>query len=73
MLLLLLLALALALMSQQGAHAALWGVSSSSPDSAREEAISSMQMEPVHLDFENIDCVLTLKDGRRKHLLKGVS
>lgn len=70
--LLLLLAL-VALVLQPGVHAALWSTSSSSPDSTTKAATSSMQMEPVHLDWENIDCVLTLKDGRRKHLLKGVS
>lgn len=64
-LLLLLLALA-------GAHAAFWGGGGAEEASALTVS-SMMQMEPMNLDWEDIECVLKIKDGRRKHLLKGVS
>lgn len=66
--------LLLLVLVQQGAHAALWGGGSSTSTEAAPSALAlSTHVEPVHLDWEDIDCVLTLKDGRRKHLLNGVS
>ncbi len=70
-LLLMLLAISIA-----GAQAGLlWGGGGGS--SLAAEAPSALALawhvEPVHLDWEDVDCVLTTKDKRRKRLLKGVS
>lgn len=70
-----LLPLALLLLAMGGAHAGLlWGGGESDAAATTPSALAlGAQVEPVHLDWEGIDCVLTTKDGRRKHLLKGVS
>lgn len=63
----------LLLLAIGGARAGLlWGGGEAADDATPSALAPSTHMEPVHLDWESIDCVLTTKDGRRKHLLKGV-
>lgn len=70
-----LLPLVLLLLAMGGARAGLlWGGGGSDAAAATSSTLAlGAQVEPVHLDWEGIDCLLTTKDGRRKHLLKGVS